>query len=53
MVTPSQMFSLHMPKSAILMCPSLSSITLSSFRSLQGEGKPVTNAGHGCPGALL
>ena len=29
------MFSLHMPKSAILMCPSASNITLSSFRSLR------------------
>lgn len=37
-VTPSFIFSLHMPKSAILMWPSQSSITLSSFRSLQ-EGK--------------
>lgn len=38
MNTPSAMFSLHMPKSAILMCPSESSITLSNFRSLRLEG---------------
>ena len=32
---PGKTFSLHMPKSVILMCPSASSITLSSFRSLR------------------
>lgn len=34
-MTPSIMCSLHIPKSAILMCPSESSMTLSSFRSLR------------------
>lgn len=42
-VIPSQMFSLHMPKSAILMCPSESSMTLSSFKSLQRSRE---NSGH-------
>lgn len=34
----SDIFSLHMPKSAILMCPSESRSTLSSFRSLPRRG---------------
>lgn len=40
-VTPSHMFSLHMPKSAIFTWPSESSITLSSFRSLWGGRKSL------------
>lgn len=33
------MFSLHIPKSAILICPSLSSRILSSFRSLENKSE--------------
>lgn len=38
-VVPGKTFSLHMPKSVILMCPSASSITLSSFKSLGVGGR--------------
>lgn len=44
------MFSLHIPKSAILMWPSWSSITLSSLRSLRGGDRKGSGQG---PSALL
>ena len=43
MLASPVMFSLHMPKSAILQWPSASSSMLSNFKSLLGERRVVTN----------